>query len=202
MNREYMKVTPEIVMVTNEYGNLEERKIEYNDLDKAFVLENNLEFVNKIIRDLENYISNNHPFDKNNYFYNVEIPLFGTFLAGVAGALYNHDTLFLSAICLGGVACALSGLYTGICNISYLKDEKHKKEAYQLVLEKAYTIRETIIEELKGLKNNIDFNDKGLFQSITLLEDARFIGLTEDALNEEYLNNVESKRLRRQLPIK
>ena len=49
MNVEYIKTSPDTILVTNERGQLDERDIQYSDLDKGLILENNLEYLNHII---------------------------------------------------------------------------------------------------------------------------------------------------------
>ena len=202
MNVEYMKISPETIMVTNERGQFTERDIEYSDLDKGLILENNLEHLNKIIHELEHYVATGHPFDKDSYLANLEIPVFATFAAGTVGTLYNHDNMLILAAGIGVVLSAVSVLYTGICNASHLSTVKQKKEAYQAVLMKAYEIRSGVCEELKQLRGNVNFNEKEINQPISLLVDRHFVFDTESKLNEEYLNNVASRKLKKDLPIK
>ena len=202
MNVEYMKISPDTIMVTNEHGQLSEVDIEYSDLDKGLILENNLEYLNNIIHELEHYVTIDHPFDKNNYLSNLEIPLFATFASATVGALYSQNDGFIIAAGLGGALGVLSVLYTGICNANHLHSVRQKKEAYKAVLIKAYEIRAGVVAELKKLRGNVDFNDKEINQPISLLTDKHFIFNTESELNEEYLNNVASRRLKKDLPIK
>ena len=202
MNVEYMKISPDTIMVTNEHGQFEERDIEYNDLDKGLVLENNLEHLNKIIHELEHYVSIDHFFDKEQYLANLEIPLFATFASAAVGTLYSQNDGYIIAAGLGGVLCALSVLYTGINNVKHLEDVKHKKEAYKEVLVKAYYIRSNIAARLRALRGNVEINDEEINRPISLLADKQFIFDVENELNNEYLNNVASRRLKKDLPIK
>ena len=202
MNKEYMKITPETIMVSNERGQLEERDIEYSNIDKALVLENNLEYLNRIIVELEHYVSIDHPFDKEKYYTNLEAPLMATFACATVGTLYSKEDGFIIAAGAGVAFCGLSMLYTGICNIDHLKDVKRKKEAYKEVLMKAYYIRANIVERLNSLRGNVDINDKEINIPISILEDKQFMYQVEEELNDVYLDNVSSRKLKKELPIK
>ncbi len=202
MNKEFVQISEESFMVTNEDGQLEERDIEFSDIEKQLTLENNLEHINNIINDLEHYVGTNHKFDKESYFSSLEIPVVATFAGVAVGTLYNHDNLILGGVCVGAAWGALSLLYTGIKNVSYISDEKKKKEAYMAVLEKAYIIRSSIVREIQSLRSDKGLETNYINVPITILEDTDFVFSTKHTLNDEYKEHVYTKKLKKQLPIK
>ena len=202
MNVEFMQINDKSFMVTNEKGYIEERDIEFNDIEKQLTLENNFAHINNIINELEHYVGTTHKFDKESYLSSLEIPIVSTFAGVAVGTLYNHDNLVLGGVCVGAAWSALALIYTGIKNATHVSDEKKKKEAYQAVLEKAYIIRSSILTEMQSIRSNTGAKDNYINVPISILEDTDFMFSTKHTLNDEYKEHAHAKRLQKELPIK
>ena len=202
MNKEYIQTTPDTIMVTDTKGHIEEREVISSDIERELVLENNLEYLNNIILDLKKYIDGDDKFNKDAYLSSIEIPLFASFATVAVGTLYNNNNLFLGGLCLGGAGMAIALLGTSINNIRYKNDIKNKKAAYEIVLEKAYEIKNNINKELSLLRGGSKQTEFYPNIPISILEDQDFIFNTEYTLNNIYDNNVHSRRLKKQVPIK
>ena len=202
MNKEFMQIDDKSFVVTNESGFIEERNIEFSDIEKQLVLENNLDYISDIIDKLEKYVGTNHKFEKESYFSCLEIPVVATFAGVAVGTLYNHDNLILGGVCVGAAWSVLSLIYTGIKNATHVSDTKKKKEAYKAVLEKAYAIRNSIGKEMLSLKSDNGVETSYINVPISVLEDSDFVFSTKHTLNDEYKEHAHTRRLQKELPIK
>ncbi len=201
MNQRYTKTSSDTMIVRKENGLLEQREIECSDINAQLTLENNLEYINGIIDDLENYIKNGQPFDLDKYLSSLETILFVTLGGTAVGVLYNEGKVLLGGLGVGTACCALTMLWAAIRKATFLQDVKKRKQAYRAVLEKAYIIKKHILNEIERVKSNGSLNDSQIYEPIVISEDISFINSTTMVLNEEYMRNMSSKRLQRKLPL-
>ena len=201
MTTEFIKKSKDNVIVINDKGSSEERIIEVTDVERQLMLENNLEYIDNIINKLKDYIYSSQEFNLSDIISEYDIPIIVTMSGLAMGALFKEEKLLISGLGIGAAWWGLSILYAGINRASRLKNIKNRKAAYEVVLEKAYVIKEDILNELESLKGSAELDKNDINKIIPVLEDDSFINNTKDSLNEEYKNNVFTRKLQQELPF-
>ena len=194
MNKGFIQTAPDTMIVTKENGGLEERKVENGNVEKKLILENNIEFINNIIITLECYVNSGKKLERDALLSSLEIPVSFTAAGAALGTLYNEPNLVGIGLGIGGICSILSLLCVGIPR---LNNVKHKKEAYQMVLERAYLIREKLVKEMIGLRGSGNLDEVQLNVPVAISEDNDFIKQTTESLNETYISNVPTRSLKK-----
>ena len=99
MNIEYMKTSPDTMIVTKDDGKIEERNISSSNIDEELQLENDIEYITKVIHDLYDKVETEmEPFE-------------------LLQVIKNHAILAAGGALVGGGACFLADTYDVIPRI-------------------------------------------------------------------------------------
>lgn len=155
VNKEYIYLSSEELVVTDEQGHAKKRVVESENMHDLLLLENNLEQVNNLINKIEETNKSEiklNPKEKF-VFYTIPFGFTGILCAIVFGAsvISNNPWLTTEYISMFGSAILVSG---GVDVFFALGEKRLKKVRLgrEAQLSKAYEIKESIEKELSEIK--------------------------------------------------
>ena len=192
-------------VVTDENGETELRNyMPYSDMAKVFIIENRIELLDKIIEDLNNNILDNKERMDNTFKGKRYLQLFATELSLITAfaslcALTNHGDIASYGIYIGSYLIPAGIGANALYDFLTVVETEDLKKAYDALREKAIDLKMNLVKEYMSLPISYDNNYMANNSDIVFRvpSDEEFARETNGILNEEYKNNVWTKRLRK-----
>lgn len=199
MNKEYMYISNEEIVITSEDGKLQKRNVEASDMRQLLQTENNLESINVLIDDLESSIYEKEK-TKNTFFSYNRALIISAYGMAITGGLMLSVAIFP----LGGIPFSIctfivtEAIFLLPCIRRIRKEKIQEQERINGLakeLEQAYELKESYEKEIELLKSkkNEDRKEQDTTQIISL-EDSMTL-TTEDSkkLDAAYQEGYHSK---------
>lgn len=194
MNKEYMHISNNEIIVTDENGHLTKRVTDSADIQSELELENHLETVNNLIAELENKVSD---YDSRKVSKPEKVLLTASFIFAGIVCLIEPITELSTQIGLLIVAGSTS-MVMAISAVASKSNTRMINGAKQQ-LETAYAIRDNLQKELietrektKTENNNLQSENK-TNEPITIKENSSYMGELYRQLDEAYVNGYNQK---------
>lgn len=194
MNKEYIGISSDSIIVSDENGKISKRNV-CCDIEKLLVLENNLEFIDKTIAELESF---------NKYPRKVKLDLFKTAfhigLYGIPAAAFASTGNYKTAAGLMTIGLFLT-LYDPIGKTIFelIKQNNINKvdDAYKKVIQEALKIRAEVTSDIASVKHSSNKQDIiSMRTPIKIEKDDEFLNYASYQFGAVFKNTIQNQRLR------
>lgn len=192
MNKEYIGIYDGVIAVSDEKGKITRRPV-CCDINKLLVLENDLEYINSVIKDLENFKKYTPEYKFNYVSVLVKLGLFG--MASFGFAIADQEDTAIRFMIVGAILTIFDPILKDIVQHN---DYKKVNEAYDLVLKHAYQLKtatERLIAETKEHTNRT--TNISVKTPVKIEPDYELIDEYKSQFTEKFNSAVKSPRLRR-----
>lgn len=191
MNKEYMYISNEEIVITSEDGKLQKRNVEASDMRQLLQTENNLESINVLINDLEESI-----YENENTFSSYSLELGMTISGGLmlSVAMFPFGGIPFSI----GTFVVTEAIFLLPCIRRIRKEKIQKQERINGLakeLEQAYELKESYEKEIELLKakKNEDRKEQNTTQIISLEDSMTLTKEDSQKLDTAYQEGYHSK---------
>lgn len=210
MNKEYIYLSSEELVVTDEQGHAKKRIVESDNMHDLLLTENDLEKINNLIKEIEDRID----FDDKNklnfiqkFFVGTSPFWFTAILVLIGFVHYGPNGLMTSIDYISGLSAGV--ILSGVIDVPIMLQNKKRKKHYEGLkaeLSKAYEIKEGLEKELEESKKKYKVQEQqqkehtiSTQNDIVVLEDNtpafdNIITQLDDSYTDGY-NQSKSKRL-------
>lgn len=188
MNKSYVYLSMDELLVIDEKGNAKKRNFESENLHEILLLENDLEKINAKIEELENIINDyeKHKLTKKESIILYMLPFISLMPLSLTALLVSSSLLFPAIL-----AIALVSTLLDLCLVKFSKDNVKINNGKKNELLKAYELRDNFKDKLNEIKtkNLVNQEEKSNIEINQLFYLEDFTSNYEEASKQLYEAN-------------